>query len=94
MEKLPFPSKLFVAIGVHWFNGSARLDEVNTEYGQPGTPLLPLKTKLPPFTVKLPNLGGGVGKVTTLNTPLLKLLVSHARFTAGIAGTMPVNVPE
>ena len=45
MVKFPFALKIFVAAGVHWLKGRARLALASTKYVFPAMPLVALKNK-------------------------------------------------
>src|SRR5580692_7895930 len=59
--KLPEVSKELAATNVQSFRGRLKLVELKTQYGQPGTPLLPLKMKLCPLMAMPVMRSGGVG---------------------------------
>ena len=56
--KFPLALKTLVTTGVYWFNGSARLVLISTQYVQPDRPLVPLSTNSVPNKLILAMPGG------------------------------------
>src|SRR2546421_7683800 len=90
--KAPTASKLFVTMTVQFAIGVVRLVVANTEYLPFAVPPVPLKIRLPPDNLVLV-ITGCDGPATTFKIPKFNCDRSHAKPTAGAAGTMFAKEP-
>src|SRR5262245_3794428 len=94
-ENRPEVSNWFVTSRRQLAIGSDTFVLARMQYGQPGTPLLPLMKKLSPSKLEVVMRGCGVGALTIRNMPsAANVFVFHPRLRAGIAGVILVNAPK